>query len=254
MPQIHKTWLKDALRSEEIEIRFFTHVQANHTNIIDDSSLMVATRCKRKELACKTGQVFAYYLQHSNASWFCSFDDDNYVNIPRLIQVLEEYESEIKRGQDMYIGKRIQLQLRKSNVTIRFGTGGAGYCLNRNLVVRGSQFFTKLETFRHTDDVAVGYVTQHKLGVDITSDALFHSHLERTIRRKTPQAEIGKQVSFGHDNKGNYEFPYDDLPNTPILFSREEDPMGFRSLWCYFHKAEKECKSNITDFGQAGRR
>ena len=184
LPQIRKTWLKDALRSDKIEIKFFTHVQANHTNMIDDSSLMVETKCKRNELACKTGQVFSFYLQHSNASWFCSFDDDNYVNIPRLIQVLYEYEDGPTRGKDVFIGRLTQMRSRSMNSTIRFGTGGAGYCINRNLVVRGSQYYSVLESFRYADDVAVGYVTHQKLGVDITDDPLFHSHLERRIRTR----------------------------------------------------------------------
>lgn len=254
LPQIRKTWLKDALASEEIEIKFFTHVQANHTNMIDDSSLMVETKCKSNELACKTGQVFSFYLQHSNASWFCSFDDDNYVNIPRLIQVLHEYEDGPTRGKDVFIGRLTQMKSRSMNSTIRFGTGGAGYCINRNLVVRGSQYYSVLESFRYADDVAVGYVTHQKLGVDITDDPLFHSHLERTVRTRISQADvIDKQVSFGHDNKNLYEFPYVDLPNTPILFPKEEeDPMGFRSLWCYLHrnsmivKESGECTPTVT--------
>ena len=245
LPQIRKTWIKDALESaHDVQLQLFTHVHANITN--EEQESMVTTNCQQLDLACKTGQVFAYYLQHSHASWFCSFDDDNYVNIPRLIQVLQEYEHTVKSGQDFYIGRALHVNgmyFEAVNATVHFGTGGAGYCLNRNLVVRGSQYFTKLERFHLIDDVAVGYVSQHKLQVKITSDALFHSHWERMIRTKMPRDEIDQQVSFAHDNKGEFEFPYDDLPSTPILFPREKDPMGFRSLWCYLHR-EKNVKDS----------
>ena len=49
--------------------------------------------------------------------WFCHFDDDNYVNIPRLGQVLELYDS----GKDWYLGKtsiKTPLEfVRKNNVS-----------------------------------------------------------------------------------------------------------------------------------------
>lgn len=37
----------------------------------------------------------------SNKKWFCHFDDDNYVNIPRLLQLLRLYNSR----DDWYLGK-----------------------------------------------------------------------------------------------------------------------------------------------------
>lgn len=33
--------------------------------------------------------------------WFCHFDDDNYVNVPRLVAMLGNYSSQ----QDWYLGK-----------------------------------------------------------------------------------------------------------------------------------------------------
>jgi hypothetical protein len=237
LTQIQKTWLRDAFQSQDIELKLFTHhKQANISK--DASSDMVMTKCKRQDLACKTGQVFAYYIQHSNAPWFCAADDDNYVNIPRLIEVLHDYERN-NRGKDLYIGSSLHpngMHFDSVNATVSFSTGGSGYCLNRDLVLRGKDLFSSLESFHLIDDVAVGYVSQVKLGVNVTSDPLFHSHWNRMIRDKMPHDDIDKQVSFAHDNKGDHEFPFEDLPSTPTLFPREEDPMGFRSLWCFLHR------------------
>lgn len=251
LPEIRKTWLRDALQSDKVDIKFFTHLNVNHTSDHDEpSSLMLTTKCNHQDLACKTGQVFAYYLQNSKANWFCSFDDDNYVLIDNLGKVLQAYEDGPTKDQDLYIGRALHpagMFFPGINATVRFGTGGAGYCLTRSLVERGKDYFSALESFHLIDDVAVGYVSQHKLGVNITSDPLFHSHWERMIRTRMPQDEIAKQVSFSHENKGNYTFPYDDLPNTP-LFPRKEDPMGFRSLWCHLHESDEmnspECTPN----------
>lgn len=33
--------------------------------------------------------------------WFCHFDDDNYVNIPRLVRLLDDYSPTV----DWYLGK-----------------------------------------------------------------------------------------------------------------------------------------------------
>lgn len=33
--------------------------------------------------------------------WFCHFDDDNYVNVPRLVKLLDEYSPTV----DWYLGK-----------------------------------------------------------------------------------------------------------------------------------------------------
>lgn len=37
----------------------------------------------------------------SISRWFCHFDDDNYVNVPRLVKLLDEYSPSV----DWYLGK-----------------------------------------------------------------------------------------------------------------------------------------------------
>ena len=40
-------------------------------------------------------------MNHSDFKWFCHVDDDNYLNVPNLIQVLSKYDHE----KDWYFGK-----------------------------------------------------------------------------------------------------------------------------------------------------
>ena len=43
---------------------------------------------------------FDYYID-SDKKWWCHFDDDNYVNIPRLLSLLQNYDPMY----DWYLGK-----------------------------------------------------------------------------------------------------------------------------------------------------
>lgn len=45
---------------------------------------------------------FDYYIHNDdNKKWWCHFDDDNYVNIPKLIELLRHYDPIY----DWYLGK-----------------------------------------------------------------------------------------------------------------------------------------------------
>lgn len=43
---------------------------------------------------------FDYFID-SGKKWWCHFDDDNYVNIPKLVQLLNQYDPLL----DWYLGK-----------------------------------------------------------------------------------------------------------------------------------------------------
>lgn len=71
--------------------------------------------------------------------WFCHFDDDNYVNIPRLVDLLKTY----KPSEEWYLGKpsiRRPLEILDretgKEMTFWFATGGAGFCLSRSLALK----------------------------------------------------------------------------------------------------------------------
>ncbi len=52
-----------------------------------------------------------------NSRWFCHFDDDNYVNVPRLLEILSNYNPQ----KDWYLGKpsiRTPLEISKIKVNL----------------------------------------------------------------------------------------------------------------------------------------
>lgn len=239
LPQIELSWQKDALANNMIELKFFSHSNVNKTGT-RSSPLVISTPCHGMNLACKTAKVFYYFLHNTTAAWFCSFDDDNYVIVDNLIKLLKTYNP----TNDLYVGKpvvRSGIFFQTVNATILHGTGGAGYCLSRPLVERGEHLFSNLQRFHLPDDVAVAYVSQVKLGVNLTASNLLHSHYERNIRLHVHKDDIGNQISFGRENKPrNLISPERSMPDVPLLFPHEEDPFSFRSLWCFLHPEKRD--------------
>lgn len=72
--------------------------------------------------------------------WYCHFDDDNYVNIYKLLAELDRYDADTEGTHHVYLGKGTRGPARlkdvisgneKSRVEFTFGTGGAGFCLTK---------------------------------------------------------------------------------------------------------------------------
>nr|KAF7425055.1 hypothetical protein H0235_007493 [Vespula pensylvanica] len=65
---------------------------------------MIDTKCSsshnRRALCCKMSVEFDRFLE-SGRKWFCHFDDDNYVNVPRLLKLLDNYNPR----EDWYLGR-----------------------------------------------------------------------------------------------------------------------------------------------------
>ena len=60
-------------------------------------------------LNCKMARKFDVYFIKKNNRWFCHFDDDNYVNLPNLVALLQNYN----HSDDWYLGKpRLDHQMR----------------------------------------------------------------------------------------------------------------------------------------------
>lgn len=134
-------------------------------------------------------------------SWFCHFDDDNYVNVPALMRTLSGFPAD----EEWYLGKTsvpspLQVvdrsEVRKRKVAFWFATGGAGLCLSRPLVERMAALERGLEAtgedIRLPDDVTLGFIIEHKLGVPLTQVKQFHSHLEPL--KLIPSSQIREQV------------------------------------------------------------
>ncbi|XP_074031454.1 fringe isoform X2 [Leptinotarsa decemlineata] len=201
---------------------------------------MINTNCSsshsRKALCCKMSVEFDTFLK-TDKKWFCHFDDDNYVNVPRLVRFLGDYNFR----DEWYLGKpSIQAPLeiiKKEKKVLKkikfwFATGGAGFCLSRALALRmmpvasEGRFISTGERIRLPDDVTMGYIIEHLLKQPLTVVDQFHSHLEpmKFIRRDT----IEDQISFSYA-KSKDEWNVVKIDG----FDESEDQYRFLSLHCF---------------------
>ncbi|KAJ9590163.1 hypothetical protein L9F63_016719, partial [Diploptera punctata] len=88
--------------------------------------------------------LFPKSLLGRRPRWFCHFDDDNYVNVPRLVNLLADYSPQ----EDWYLGKpsiRAPLEiLNRDNtaltfVSVRFVTNTPAQRLNKGTIM-GTRF------------------------------------------------------------------------------------------------------------------
>jgi fringe protein len=224
----------------------------------DDPELMeetnghvVNTHCPsthyRQALCCKMAAEFDAFIR-TTKSWFCHFDDDNYVNIPALLNMLGKYDSR----DYWYLGKpslKSPIRIRDPDnhteeVSFWFATGGAGFCLSRALALRMSPLasggkFTKIcDRIQLPDDVTVGYIAGHLLGQNLTVIPQFHSHFEtmKFIDMKNPSSEI----TYSYARYPEYENVLD-----IDGFTKEEDPTRFLSLHCKLFPHFSFCPNNV---------
>ncbi|CAG9865557.1 unnamed protein product [Phyllotreta striolata] len=235
LPIILKTWFQLARK----QTWFFTDTDDAEFQLKTNGH-MINTNCSsshsRKALCCKMSVEFDSFL-NTDKRWFCHFDDDNYVNVPRLVRFLGDYNPK----DEWYLGKpSIQAPLeivKKEKKTVKkikfwFATGGAGFCLSRALAVKmmpfasNSRFISTGERIRLPDDVTMGYIIEHLLKQPLTVVDQFHSHLEpmKFIRKDT----IEDQLSFSYA-KAKEEWNVVKIDG----FSETEDQYRFLSLHCF---------------------
>nr|XP_021509680.1 beta-1,3-N-acetylglucosaminyltransferase manic fringe isoform X1 [Meriones unguiculatus] len=213
-------------------------------------SHLVVTNCSAEHshpaLSCKMAAEFNAFLA-SGLGWFCHVDDDNYLNPRVLLQLLKTFP----RDRDVYLGKpslnrpihASELLSKNHTRLVRFwfATGGAGFCINRQLALKmvpwasGSHFVDTSARIRLPDDCTVGYIIECKLGVRLQPSPLFHSHLE-TLQLLGP-AQLLEQVTLSY---GVFEGKLN-IIKLQGPFSHEEDPSRFRSLHCLLYPDTPWC-------------
>lgn len=213
-------------------------------------SHLVVTNCSAEHshpaLSCKMAAEFDAFLD-SGLRWFCHVDDDNYVNPQALLQLLKTFPQD----QDVYVGKpslnrpihaaELQPKNRTRLVRFWFATGGAGFCINRQLALKmapwasGSHFVDTSALIRLPDDCTVGYIIECKLGARLQPSPLFHSHLETLQLLGT--AQLPEQVTLSY---GVFEGKLNVI-KLPGPFSHEEDPSRFRSFHCLLYPDTPWC-------------
>lgn len=201
---------------------------------------LINTNCSsshnRKALCCKMSVELDFFLD-SNKKWMCHFDDDNYVNVPRLVKLLQEYDPR----EDWYLGKPsirqpLEILARDSTkpqrkIAFWFATGGAGFCISRSLALKmlplagRGKFISIGEHIRLPDDVTMGYIVEHLLKKNLTVVENFHSHLEPMKFLK--KEGLSDQVTFSYSKFGK-ELNVLNIDG----FSPRVDPTRFLSLHC----------------------
>uniref|UniRef100_A0A8C6TW79 Fringe-like glycosyltransferase domain-containing protein n=1 Tax=Neogobius melanostomus TaxID=47308 RepID=A0A8C6TW79_9GOBI len=205
---------------------------------------LINTNCSeahtRQALSCKMSQEYETFLR-SGRKWFCHVDDDNYVNVEALLELLSHYQS----SQDVYIGRPsigrpIQATGGSGKVEFWFATGGAGFCLSRGLALRmepwtsGGAFTDTSEMIRLPDDCTVGFIVEGLLGVGLIHSPRFHSHLE-TLGLLSDLAEKALLVTLSYGSLENGR----NTVNIREPFSTRHDPTRYcthdtqyGNVWC----------------------
>ncbi|XP_034251595.1 fringe glycosyltransferase [Thrips palmi] len=234
LPVILKTWFQLAKE----QTWFFTDTEDPEFQKKTNGH-MINTNCSsshgRRALCCKLSVELDTFLD-SDKKWFCHFDDDNYVNVPRLVRVLGDYSPQ----QDWYLGKPstkapleiISRENKSQKISFWFATGGAGFCLSRALALKmlpvagGGKFISIGEKIRLPDDVTMGYVIEHLLRKPLTVIDQFHSHFEpmKFIHQET----MHEQITFSYSRYSKNEVNVLKIDG----FDSRLDPTRFLSLHC----------------------
>lgn len=242
---LSQTWVSKAKEQtfiftdgEDKELR-----QKAGLNIINTNCSAAHTR---QALCCKMSVEYDKFIE-SQKKWFCHVDDDNYVILPSLLELLSSYS----HTQDVYLGRPsldhpIEAAERvksDGSVSVKFwfATGGAGFCISRGLALKMSpwaslgNFITTAEKIRLPDDCTVGYIIEALLEVPLTHTGLFHSHLENLQR--LPTDDLLKQVTLsygGFENRRN-------VVSVGGAFSLAEDPTRFKTVHCLLYPETEWC-------------
>lgn len=220
------------------------------TELIDKhgSGRVINTGCPsshyRKSLVCKMSHEFDWFI-NSKKQWFCHVDDDTYLNMERLLDLLQQYN----HTDDWYLGRPslahpIEVEDRShpgQKVAFWFATG-AGFCISRALALKmvpyagGGRLQRSAEQIRLPDDCTIGYIIESLLHKQLTVINTFHSHLEALW--KYTLKDIKDQITLSYSIKPNRE----NIVNIPG-FPKEKDPTRFRSIHCHLYPHSDVCLS-----------
>ncbi|CAF4441429.1 unnamed protein product, partial [Adineta steineri] len=139
------------------------------------------------DLCCQSASEFHIYFQNENKyEWLCRFDDDQYVNVPLLIDYLKQYSP---NEQPLYIGKpSLKEPKRGRGLEFWFATYGGGVCYSKSLLHKIYDDIQPNEIFmdgcvssNFPDDTHIAYILRKKYNINLTVANDFHHHIEGNL-------------------------------------------------------------------------
>lgn len=211
MPVILKTWFQFSPNTTYIttngDPKFFHNLISSkyHHHVH-------TTTCKQahsiRDLCCHSASEFNIYFQNQDEyKWLCRFDDDQYVNVPLLIDYLKKYSPD---DEPLYIGKPSMTEPKSGRgVRFWFATYGGGVCFSRSLLnmIRNDvqpdvKFMEGCISSNYPDDTHIAYVLRLKYKINLTIENDFHHHIERGLfTNLTNPSNIDRAITLGF--KGN---------------------------------------------------
>ncbi|XP_065919474.1 beta-1,3-N-acetylglucosaminyltransferase radical fringe-like [Dysidea avara] len=244
----------------------FVDLKLFEEEVIKEGFHLVTTKCQvehhRKGLCCKSGveyeQFYNYLERHKSDSqqvqWYCHFDDDIYVNVKELSNLLSKYDP----SKPYYIG-RYPRRFGFAVDSFRFGrlknnynvsrrifwySAGATYCVSLALMMKLEKYFNGVDKFQHTcavseytDDLSVGAIINLVLGYNITHiDNMYNQATD--LKKLSPEA-VSKLVTVGFSSGKTVNM----IDPQPRLFTSTEDPTRFLTYHCLLYKDTSWCNT-----------
>ncbi|CAF1432659.1 unnamed protein product, partial [Didymodactylos carnosus] len=144
-----------------------------------------------------------YFALEKQFQWLCRFDDDQYVNVPLLIDYLRQFEGD---SQALYIGKPSWKEPKvRHHIRFWFATYGSGICFSRRLlrtirdeVEPDERFMRGCIALNYPDDIHIAYLLHTKFNINLRIAEHFHHHIESNLFTNPPNASnIDQAITLG---------------------------------------------------------
>ena len=157
-----------------------------------------------RDLCCHSASEFDIYFRNKHQfKWLCRFDDDQYVNVPLLIDYLQRFRPEKEL---LYIGKPSLKEPKQGRgMKFWFATYGGGVCFSKALLhkihddIQPSHIFMEgcIES-NYPDDTHIAYILRKKYNINLTVAEDFHHHIEKDLfTNLTNPSTIDQAITLG---------------------------------------------------------
>ena len=190
-----------------------------------------------RDLCCNSAVEFEIFFTHEHRyKWLCRFDDDQYVNVPLLIDFLNQYSPDEEL---LYVGKPSMKEPKRGRgMRFWFATYGGGVCFSRRLLRKIRRHIHPSERFvngcvasSYPDDTHIAYLLRKEYNINLTVAEDFHHHIEADqFTNLTNASDLDRAITFGF--KGN------NVPRFIPIFTR--DTYHMQTLHCLLYPT-REC-------------